>query len=113
MKRRVVNLLKYEKNVKCLSDPLPPCKAEEPGLFIIFLWAFEFNVAKFQPLAHWNDISMGTKHWHCQFLTFLWPYDFKILATIAPWNDISKDWHFQYFTFPWPHEFKVAKFRPS
>ena len=24
-------------------------------------------------IAHWNDISMGTKHWHCQFLTFLWP----------------------------------------
>ena len=63
-------------------------------------------------IAHWNDISMGTYHWHCQFLTFLWPYDFKILATIAPWNDISKHWHCQFFTFPWPNKFKVAKFRP-
>ena len=63
-------------------------------------------------IAHWNYISMGIKHWHCQFLTFLRPYDFKTLATIAPWNDISKHWHFQFFTFPWPHEFKVAKFRP-
>ena len=31
----VVNLLKYEKHLKFLTDPLPPGKAGEPGLFTI------------------------------------------------------------------------------
>ena len=30
----VVNLLKYEKHLKFLTDPLPPGKAGEPGLFL-------------------------------------------------------------------------------
>ena len=29
----VVNLLKYEKHLKFLTDPLPPGKAGEPGLY--------------------------------------------------------------------------------
>ena len=30
----VVNLLKYEKHLKCLTDPLPLGKAGEPGLYL-------------------------------------------------------------------------------
>ena len=29
-------------------------------------------------IAPWNDISMGSKLWHCQFFTLQWPYEFKM-----------------------------------
>ena len=65
-------------------------------------------------IAHWNDISIRSQHWHVQFFTLILPYEFKIakfqtlallilhiamalwvqnckiLATKASWNDVSK-----------------------
>ena len=35
-------------------------------------------------IAHWNDISMGSRHWHCQFFTFLWHYEFKVAKFRSP-----------------------------
>ena len=40
----VVNLLKYEKHLKCLTDPLPPGKAGEPGLYHIKTNSFLLSI---------------------------------------------------------------------
>ena len=36
-------------------------------------------------IAHWNDISLGSKHyWHYQFFTFLWPFEFNVAKFQPP-----------------------------
>ena len=81
-------------------------KLKNSGHHSPFKWYFTFFAHSYglmsskckilATIANWNDISMGSKHLHCCFCTFLWPYGvqkWKILATIAHWSYILTRGH--------------------
>ena len=81
--------LRYQFKIAKFQPPLPTGRIFQRGplaLLIlqiaITLWVQHCKIPA--TIAHWNDISMGSRHWHCQFFTFLWHYEFKVAKFRSP-----------------------------